>query len=76
MVYDVASATIGPDGMIIAGAAWWDGQEGRVGPVLVEPDEPEYERWLWLMANKERFPEVNNDNAASVIEAFEKSRNL
>jgi hypothetical protein len=57
--------------MIVVPASWFAGGIGAGSPVMVEPDEPEYEFWQWLVANRELFPEVNNSNAAAVLEAFQ-----
>jgi hypothetical protein len=69
-VYDVADASY-HSGTIAVPYYWRRGRRAGGKLFAIEPSDPDYTFWLWLVANRERFPEVNKDNAAALQAAFQ-----
>jgi hypothetical protein len=69
--YSVRDANVGSDGTIIVPGT---SSEGMLGVLISDPDEDDYEFWLWVVANRNSFPEINHENAAAVANAFEQTR--
>jgi hypothetical protein len=62
------------EGTIVVPGTSNNGEQTISGVLFIKPDEQGYEFWRWVVANRELFPEINNENAAAVVEAFEQLR--
>jgi hypothetical protein len=69
--YFVSMGRMHTDGTILVPGTWQNGEHTGGGVTIVEPDESHYELWQWLLANSELFPEVNPENATTVLQAFQ-----
>jgi hypothetical protein len=74
--YFVNMASMHSDGTILVPATSSNGEHTLGGMTIVEPDDPNYELWQWVLANRERLPEINPNNATAVYEAFLKSQTV